>query len=274
MWLGRDGVEQRLGDPRLADPGLADQQHTLTLAGLGQGPAFEQQRQLLVAALHRQDRPGAARREAALQGLLAGDHEGRNRFGQALEHLRLEGLELEQIAQELPCRFADHQLARLGQRLQPGREIGRVADHGLLTGGALADQLADHDEPGRDADPAGERLARTCGQIGDGVAHREPGPDRPLRLVLVRYRPTEIGQDAVAHELRHMALEPGDLAGHGVLVGAQDVAHLLGIQLRRERGRADEIDEHHSQLAALRLAGGRASLGDVAGGGAPSAGAA
>ena len=42
--------------------------------------------------------------------------------------------------------------------------------------------------------PAGGRqLAPTA------VDHRQPGPHRPLGLVLVRLRPAEIGQHAVAH---------------------------------------------------------------------------
>lgn len=45
-----------------------------------------------------------------------------------------------------------------GEALQPGGQVGGLADHGVLARGALADRLADHAEPGRDAD-----------------AHRKPG---------------------------------------------------------------------------------------------------
>ena len=48
--------------------------------------------------------------------------------------------------------------------------------------------------------------------------------------------------------------KPRDLARHGVLVGPDDLAHLLGSSRRRQRGRADQVDEHHGQLAALGVA--------------------
>ena len=70
-------------------------------------------------------------------------------------------------------------------------------------------------------------------QRADGRGDREPGPHRPLGLVLVRPGPAEIGQHAVAHELGDMALEARDLARDGVLVGAEDLAHLLGVEPAR-----------------------------------------
>ena len=69
--------------------------------------------------------------------------------------------------------------------------------------------------------------------------------------------PAEIGEHAVAHELGDMALEARHLAGHRVLVGADDLPHLLGIEPRRQRGRADQIDEHHRELPALGVARSR-----------------
>ena len=108
-------------------------------------------------------------------------------------------------------------------------------------------------EPGRDPDPRGERLARRRGDAGHGRGDGEAGPDRALGLVLVRPGPAEIGEHAVAHELGDVALEARDLARDGVLVGADDLAHLLGIEPARERGRADQVDEHHRQLPPLGL---------------------
>ena len=107
--------------------------------------------------------------------------------------------------------------------------------------------------PGRDADAGGERLAVGCAAVAPPPRHREPGTDRPLGLVLVRRGPAEIGQHAVAHELGDVAVEAGDLAGHSVLVGVEDLAHLLGVEPRAERGRADEVDEHHGELPPLGL---------------------
>ena len=91
---------------------------------------------------------------------------------------------------------------------------------------------------------------------------REPGPDRPLGLVLVRLRPAEIGEHAVAHVLGDVTRPALDHLGAAFLIGADHLAHVLGIEPRRQRGRADQIAEHHRQLAALgcRVARGAASV--------------
>ena len=42
-----------------------------------------------------------------------------------------------------------------------------------------------------------------------------------------------------------------DRARTGVLIGADDLAHILGIEPGRQRRRADEVAEHHGQLATF-----------------------
>ncbi len=81
----------------------------------------------------------------------------------------------------------------------------------------------------------------------------QPRPHGPLRLVLMRPRVAEIGQHTVAHELGDEALEACDHPGAGVLVGAQHLAHVFRIEARRQRRRADQIDEHHGEVAPLGL---------------------
>ena len=48
-----------------------------------------------------------------------------------------------------------------------------------------------------------------------------------------------------------MAAHFGDRSGSGVEIGADQVAPLLGIELRGDRGRADQIAEHHREIAAF-----------------------
>ena len=105
------------------------------------------------------------RLEPALRAAFALDPEGRERLGEALEPHRPEVGELEQAADQPAGRLADHDAAWRGQRLETRRQIRRLADHSLLLGRALADQLADHDQPGGDADPGRERLARSGLQL-------------------------------------------------------------------------------------------------------------
>ena len=65
--------------------------------------------------------------------------------------------------------------------------------------------------------------------------------------------PAEVGEHAVAHELGDVPSKRATTPAQRVLVGADDLAHLLGVEPRRERGRADQVAEHHRQLAALGL---------------------
>ena len=69
-----------------------------------------------------------------------------------------------------------------------------------------------------------------------------------IGLVLVGGRPSEVGEHAVAHELGDVALVTQDLARDCVLVGAQELARLLGVETCGERRRADQVDEHHREL--------------------------
>ena len=89
------------------------------------------------------------------------------RLGKAGERLRPEIGELEQPA-DLPARaLGDDERVRRGQRLQPGGEVRRLADDPALLRRTRADQIADHDEPGGDAEPhaqasRGRRVAPTA----------------------------------------------------------------------------------------------------------------
>jgi hypothetical protein len=252
MGLAGHGLDHGLGDPRLADPRLAGEKDQLPLATLGLAPALEQQRQLLIAADDRRHPARPARGEPALERPFAQHQVSRLRLAHALEGLRLEGAQREQVADELAGEFADDHRARLGHGLQARGEVGGVADDRLLPGRALADQIADNHETRGDPDAAGERLSAAAQPRHRGH-DREAGAHGPLGLVLVRPGPAEVRQDAVAHKLGDIALEAPNLARYRVLVGPQHVPHLLGIEARRQRGRAHQIDQHHGQLTALGL---------------------
>jgi hypothetical protein len=59
-----------------------------------------------------------------------------------------------------------------------------------------------------------------------------------------------------------MAAPPLDGDAGGLLVLRHDVAHLLRVELRRERRRADEVAEEDRELPALALGRGRLRLGN------------
>jgi hypothetical protein len=55
-------------------------------------------------------------------------------------------------ADELPSAFRDNHTVRPGNTLQTRRKVRRLTYYGLLLRRARADQIADHHQPGRDAD--------------------------------------------------------------------------------------------------------------------------
>src|SRR5688500_4363165 len=67
----------------------------------------------------------------------------------------------------------------------------------------------------------------------------------------MRSWPAEICQHAIAHEVGNVAPEAGNLTNTAVLVASDDLTHLLRVEAGRQRGRADEITEHHCQLPTL-----------------------
>jgi hypothetical protein len=68
----------------------------------------------------------------------------------------------------------------------------------------------------------------------------------------MRLRVAEIDEHAVSHVFGDIAAEAGDGVGDGAMISADDLAQILGIEPRRERGRADQVAEHHRELTPLR----------------------
>jgi hypothetical protein len=111
--------------------------------------------------------------------------------------------------------------------LEPSGKVRRVADHRLLLGRALADEIANDHEAGRDTDADFEWLRRPePSQARDDV---EPCSQRALGVVLVGARKAKISQNAVTHELGNEPVISGDRSRTSVLVGADDLTRILGI---------------------------------------------
>jgi hypothetical protein len=90
------------------------------------------------------------------------------------------------------------------------------------------------------------------GQPADRAAQLKPGAHRPLGVVLVRARPTEIRQHAVAHVLGDVPVPAPDDLGDRGLISADDLPQVFRIEPRRQLGRAHQVAEHHRQLPPLR----------------------
>ncbi len=145
----------------------------------------------------------------------------------------------------------DHHRARLGQRLQPGGEIGRLPDYRLLLRRTLADEISDHHQPRLDPDPGLQwRIGRDL-QLADRLDEPQPGPHGSLGGVLVGARIAEIGEHAVAQVFRDEPARALDHRGTAAVVRADHAAQILRVEPRRKRGRADQVAEQYCHLSPL-----------------------
>ena len=175
---------------------------------------------------------------------LADDRPGGNGRIEPLQGLESECLQFERPAQKPTSGLGDEHPSRLGQGLQTRRQIGCVADHGLFLRRSRSDEIADDDDAGRYADADLQRLTGGSFELPDDRRDFQPRPDGPFGVLFMGARKAEIGENAVAHEFRDEPVVARHRARTGVLVAADDFAHVLGIEPRRKGGRADEIAEH------------------------------
>ena len=105
-------------------------------------------------------RPVRASKRPSAAPLADDARQAAHRLGEALEATRAE-IAAARTAPPSSRRVASAITTCPGsaERLQPGGEVGRLADHRLLCAAPSPDQIADHDEAGGDADPRGQRLA-------------------------------------------------------------------------------------------------------------------
>jgi hypothetical protein len=249
--LALDALRQRRGQARFADARLAGDQHHPPFAELRLLPAPQHQVELFVAA----DQWSGPRTQClkTADDLALADHTpGTLWLGKPRKRLGAEILDLEQGADLSPGAVGNNQGARSGQRLQAGGEVWRLADDAPLLRGTRTDQIANHDEAAGDADPNAQRLL--CGEPADRVDDRQPGAGRALGIIFMRLGISEINEHAVAHILSDKTAKAGDGVGHAAMVGADDLAQILGIEARGQRRRTDQIADHDGELAPLCLA--------------------
>ena len=144
----------------------------------------------------------------------------------------------------------NHNRARLRDRLESGRQVRRVADHGLLLSGPGAEQIANDHRPSRDPHPHTQRTGR--GDELRGCIHEsQTRPHRMLSVILMRPGIAEIGEDAVAHVFADEAAMTGDKRRATMVIGGEDAAHILRIEPGGHCGRARQVAKHDGQLTAL-----------------------
>ena len=138
--------------------------------------------------------------------------ERRDRALDAFQRLPTQILEVEQVTHKaLGPRRNDH-LPRFCRGLQPGGQIGAVADHRLFLRCAFANQITHDDHAGGNPDSGCQSIARRDAQSANGRDCRQTRAHRPLRCILIGAWPTEVCQNAVAHEFGDVAPETQDFA--------------------------------------------------------------
>jgi hypothetical protein len=88
-------------------------------------------------------------------------------------------------------------------------------------------------------------------QSTDGGHQLQPCGHGPLSVILVRMGVAEVDQHPVAHKLRDETAHATDGLGDARLIGRNDLAQVLPVHPSGERSRADEITEHHRDLASF-----------------------
>ena len=94
---------------------------------------------------------------------------------------------------------------------------------------------------------------RSRGQSADRLDYRQPRPHRTLGIVLMCLRIAEIDQHPVAHIFGDKPIEAADRLGNGAVIVPDQLPQILRVMTGRECCRADQVAEHHRQLAAFGI---------------------
>ena len=189
--------------------------------------------------------------KAALHGARPQRRPGPRRPGDALKVPGPKILELEEIAEKLSRALRNNHGIRFSNGLQTGGKVRRLAHNRLLLGRPRADEVANHHEPGRDPDTHLQGRAGRGGELRHRLDEGKPGPHSALGIILVGLGIAEIGEHAIAHVLGNESAIALDQHRAAALIGANDLAQVLGIEPGRQGGRADEVAEHHGELTAF-----------------------
>src|SRR5215210_8858800 len=128
-------------EARLTNAGLPVQQHSPAGAGTGCPPVLDENADLLSAP----NQAGAAapeRKEAARNIPFSDDPPGTDRLRDSLEGDGSQISQLEQLADQPPRALADDQRPGLGETLQAGRYVRRLADRASLLRGSGTEKVA------------------------------------------------------------------------------------------------------------------------------------
>jgi hypothetical protein len=255
----------------LADPRLADDEDHLPLPRLGLLECVEEDLEFALATDERREPPLGFDLQPR-SGTAGGDHLPRpDRLAPALHRELAEWPGVEVAAGEPVRGLGDHDASGIGDLLEPGSHVRRVAHRRVIHPEVAAD-AADEDKTRI------EPLTRLEGDAAlpldvlliarQSLADSDGCVDRPLCVVLVGDWGAEERHDAIAQELVHRALVAVDLGQHQIEGPRHQLMDVFGIQplgQRREAGDVGEEDGQELALALERTPGGQDLLGEVLG---------
>ena len=142
-------------------------------------------------------------------------------------------------------RLAHHDRIGLGQGLKSCSEVRCLAHRGHRLGSADADEIPCDNQTGSDPDAHREPLG------ADRFNNRQAGADRAFGVRLVRVRPPEVRQHAIADEAGNVAMLGRHRRPNVRLVCCENFAQFFWIKPGRERSRAHDVGEQHRDLPSL-----------------------
>ena len=217
--------------PALADARVAGDDEDAAAPGLHRLERLPSGRKLVVAP----DEPRLDSRQATLAARLGRDARDDPRRNLLALSFQLEIALLAPVEDPLDRavrRLVDEDGSRIGRRLEPRRDVDRVAERRVLDARSGSD-LAEHDRPGRNTDPNAEALGSPAApHLAPVLVHLRDHAQRAahgaLGVVLARRRRAEEREHAVAGEILHVPAERLDLADDPRDRLADDVLHVLG----------------------------------------------
>ena len=132
-----------------------------------------------------------------------------------------------------------------GEALQAGGHIRCGTDDESFPG-FVVDADANQRLASRHAAADVQRVLAEAGQARSRVADRQGGPNGPPGIVLVRDRDAEDSEHRVPDELLHHSAEVLDDRPGGVLVEAEHLRDVFGIEPFAGGGRVDHVAEQHT----------------------------
>ena len=106
-------------------------------------------------------------------------------------------------------------------------------------------------DPHRELHPPGH--CQACIHLRQGSHDPQPGPHRPLGVVVVGLRIAKADERPITQELGDIASIAGHHCGTGLQIGLEHGAVVFGVQLAGERRRVHEVAKQQRDLAPLSV---------------------